>query len=433
MSVIGALFFIFGFVTWLNGFLVPYLRIACELNNFQSFFVTFAFYISYVIMAVPSAAILHRTGLRDGMMYGLFLMALGASLFIPAAFTRYYLLFLLGLFVMGTGLAILQTASNPYITLLGSLESSARRISVMGICNKSAGIVATLLFGFIALQNADEIVSRFALLPPMEKAAELDALAAKVITPYIIITMTFAALGVVIRYARLPEPQTDHSLPEESDAILQNITDRTELPTAEKTSIFQFPYLILGVIALFCDVGLEIVAGDSIISFGRSLGIPLSTARFFTALTMIAMICGYSLWIYLIPRFMSQVSGLKGCALLGIALTLTMFWIKNPAIAIGLVALMGFANSLIWPAVWPLAIKGLGRFTAIGSALLIIGNLGGAIVPLAFGSLLDYTENHSLYPGYAYIVMLPCYAFIAYYAFWGHRITSWKRKPTVAK
>ena len=430
MSVIGALFFIFGFVTWLNGFLVPYLRIACELNNFQSFFVTFAFYISYVIMALPSAAILHRTGLRDGMMYGLFLMALGASLFIPAALTRYYLLFLLGLFVMGMGLAILQTASNPYITLLGSLESSARRISVMGICNKSAGIVATLLFGFIALQNADEIVARFALLPPVEKAAELDALAAKVIVPYIIITLTFAALGVVIRFARLPEPRTDDSSPAPVETALQN---RTEPPASEKNSVFQFPYLIFGVIALFCDVGLEIVAGDSIISFGRSLGIPLSTARFFTAFTMVAMICGYSLWIYLIPRFMSQVTGLKGCAMLGIALTLAMFWIRSPAVAIVLVALMGFANSLIWPAVWPLAIKGLGRLTAMGSALLIIGNLGGAIVPLAFGSLLDYTEHHSLYPGYAYVVMLPCYVYIAFYAFWGHRITCWKRKSSGAK
>src|SRR5690606_3080683 len=142
--IIGALFFIFGFVTWLNSVLIPYLQIACELSTFESYFVVFAFYISYLVMAIPSAWILNKTGFKKGMSLGLLIMALGAVIFVPAAFFRAYELFLLGLFIQGTGLALLQTAANPYITIIGPLESAAKRISIMGICNKVAGALAPI-------------------------------------------------------------------------------------------------------------------------------------------------------------------------------------------------------------------------------------------------------------------------------------------------
>ena len=145
--IIGILFFIFGFVTWLNSTLIPYLQIACELKTSEAVLVTFAFYISYAVMAFPSSWVLKQTGFKKGMMWGLVLMAIGALIFIPAANTRTYGLFLTGLFVIGTGLALLQTASNPYITILGPLESAAKRISVMGICNKGAGALAPLIMG----------------------------------------------------------------------------------------------------------------------------------------------------------------------------------------------------------------------------------------------------------------------------------------------
>ncbi|MCK5338829.1 MAG: MFS transporter, partial [Bacteroidales bacterium] len=158
--IIGFLFFIFGFVTWLNATLIPYLRIACELTVFESFWVTFAFYISYFVMALPSSYVLKKTGFKNGMSVGLITMAVGALVFIPAAMTRTYGMFLTGLFIQGTGLAILQTASNPYVTILGPIESAAKRISIMGVANKFAGILSPIILGAILLEGADELTEQ---------------------------------------------------------------------------------------------------------------------------------------------------------------------------------------------------------------------------------------------------------------------------------
>jgi fucose permease len=197
-------------VTWLNGVLIPYLRIACELNNFESYFVAFAFYISYFVMAIPSAWVLKVTGFKRGMAVGLFVMAAGALIFVPAAMTRTYGLFLTGLFVLGTGLAILQTASNPYITILGPKESAARRISIMGICNKVAGVISPLILGIIVLKDADIVVDKVKTMDAVQKALMLDGLASRVIIPYIIMAVILVGLGLMVRFTSLPEIDTDH-------------------------------------------------------------------------------------------------------------------------------------------------------------------------------------------------------------------------------
>ncbi|HPM87171.1 MAG TPA: sugar MFS transporter [Bacteroidales bacterium] len=404
IGTIGLFFFIFGFVTWLNGILIPYLKIACELNHFQSYLVAFAFYIAYVIMAVPSAWVLKRTGLKSGMMTGLFIMSAGALLFIPAALTRTYIIFLSGLFIMGCGLAIMQTASNPYITLLGPLESGAKRISIMGICNKSAGIVATLLFGVMALSDGDALMAKLQSLDDQQRAIMLDELARRVVIPYIGMACILAFIGIMVRISKLPELDPD----KKNVASVNNGTEK-------RTSIFQFPYLLLGVIAIFCDVGLEIVAGDTIISYGLSQGIPVSIAKYFTSMTMVAMIIGYTAGIIAIPRYISQSTALKICAVLGIILTIAA--VISPKMgSVVFVALLGMANSLIWPSVWPLAIEGLGRFTGIGSSLLIIGNLGGALVPLLYGRLADAVD-----PKTAYLILIPLYFYVLFYALKGHK------------
>ncbi len=404
IGTIGLFFFIFGFVTWLNGILIPYLKIACELNHFQSYLVAFAFYIAYVIMAVPSAWVLKRTGLKSGMMTGLFIMSAGALLFIPAALTRTYIIFLSGLFIMGCGLAIMQTASNPYITLLGPLESGAKRISIMGICNKSAGIVATLLFGVMALSDGDALMAKLQSLDDQQRAIMLDELARRVVIPYIGMACILAFIGIMVRISKLPELDPD----KENAASSNNGLEK-------RTSIFQFPYLLLGVIAIFCDVGLEIVAGDTIISYGLSQGIPVSIAKYFTSMTMVAMIIGYTAGIIAIPRYISQSTALKICAVLGIILTIAA--VISPKMgSVVFVALLGMANSLIWPSVWPLAIEGLGRFTGIGSSLLIIGNLGGALVPLLYGRLADAVD-----PKTAYLILIPLYFYVLFYALKGHK------------
>jgi MFS transporter, FHS family, L-fucose permease len=405
VGTIGLFFFIFGFVTWLNGILIPYLKISCELSHFESYLVAFSFYVAYVIMAIPSSWLLKRTGLKTGMMIGLIVMAGGALLFIPAAMTRTYGLFLSGLFIMGTGLAILQTAANPYITMLGPIESAAQRISIMGVCNKSAGVIATFLFGVMALKDGDALLASLKHMDIVQRAAALDNLASRVIFPYLGMAVILVIIGILVKISGLPEV----------DPNVENAGDDKEY-YSNRTSIFQFPFLLLGVIAIFCDVGLEIVAGDTIISYGLSQGIPVSIAKYFTSLTMIAMILGYTTGIIVIPRYISQSKALRVCAILGIILAALA--ISTPsAISVVFIALLGMANSLIWPSVWPLAIEGLGRFTRIGSSLLIMGNLGGALLPLLYGRLADIAN-----PQQAYIVVIPCYFFILYYAISGHKV-----------
>ena len=306
---------------------------------------------------------------------------------------------------MGTGLAILQTAANPYITILGPIESAAQRISIMGICNKSAGIIATFLFGVMALKDGDALLASLKSMDAVQKAAALDNLASRVVIPYIGMAVILVVIGVLVKISGLPELDPD----------VENAGEDKDFYSG-RTSIFQFPFLLLGVIAIFCDVGLEIVAGDTIISYGLSQGIPISIAKYFTSLTMIAMILGYTTGVILIPRYISQSKALRICAILGIILT--VFAITTPsAVSVVFIALLGLANSLIWPSVWPLAIDGLGRFTRVGSSLLIMGNLGGALLPLLYGRLADIAT-----PQLAYAVVIPCYFFILYYAISGHKV-----------
>lgn len=407
IAIIGVLFFIFGFVTWLNGILIPYLRMACELTNFEAMFVAFAFYISYTIMALPSSWILKKTGFRNGIMVGLWVMALGTLIFIPAALTRTYGIFLTGLFVMGTGLAILQTASNPYITILGPRESAAARISIMGVANKLAGAIAPLILAYFILHDGDAIAKSLENLSGVERNAALDALARRVINPYLVMTGVLFLLGLWIRYSPLPE----------IDAEAED--EETQMLNEGKTSIFQFPHLILGVLTLFLYVGAEVIAGDTIIRYGQSLNIPLQTAKMFTSFTLAAMILGYLLGIMLIPKYISQERALAFSAILGFVFSIGIVTTTG-YLSVAFVALLGLANALVWPAVWPLAIHGLGRFVKTGSALLIMAIAGGALLPLAWGKLTDLYSST-----FAYIILLPCYLVIFMYASRWHKIRNW--------
>lgn len=407
--ILGALFFIFGFVTWLNGTLIPYLKIACELNNFESLLVAFAFYISYFVMALPSSAILRRTGFRKGMMVGLLVMAAGALVFIPAAQSRTYGLFLAGLFIIGTGLSILQTASNPYVTIVGPIESAARRISIMGICNKVAGVMAPIILGMVVLSDADALTAEIAGMDAAAKAARLDELAGRVIVPYTIMAAVLAGLSLMIRFSPLPEIEEEP------------VSDAHPDLAQGKSSVFQFPALVLGVVSLFLYVGAEVIAGDTIGNYGQSQGIPLSEARHFTSYTLTAMVIGYIAGIVAIPRYISQASALSWSAITGILLSLGALFTTGYT-SVLCIALLGLANALMWPAIWPLAIDGLGRFIKTGSAMLIMAIAGGALLPLLYGWLADQPAIGNTR---AYVVLLPCYLFILFYSLKGHKIRSW--------
>ncbi|MDX5481363.1 MAG: sugar MFS transporter [Hymenobacteraceae bacterium] len=405
--IIGSLFFIFGFVTWLNSLLIPYLEIACELTRFQSFFVTFAFYIAYLVMAPLSTRVLTLFGFKKGMSVALAVMAVGAALFIPAAMTRIYIMFLLGLFIIGCGLAILQTASNPYITILGPAESAAKRISIMGICNKLAGAAAPIILGlFLNLEDADKLKSEILGMTAAAREAALDEMALQVIPPYIGIVVVLLILGFWIYRSSLPEIDTDV----EDEAVAAANTGRK--------SVFAFPHLLLGVFSLFLYVGVEVIAVDSIISYGISYDIALTTAQYFASATMVAMVVGYVIGIIAIPKMIKQENALKLCAMFGVLFSLGAIFTTG-YVSVGFIAMLGLANSLMWPAIWPLALADLGRFTKAASSLLVMGIAGGAILPLAYGALADALNAQQ-----AYWIMVPCYLFILYYAVAGHKVRS---------
>lgn len=409
MVIISSLFFIFGFVTWLNGILIPYLKIACQLTDFQALLVAFSFYISYTIMALPSAWVLKKTGLKNGMMVGLWVMAIGTIIFVPAAITRTYAIFLLGLFVMGTGLAILQTASNPYVTIMGPQESAARRISILGIANKAAGAIAPLILAYYILNDGDAFLASLDTMNEVAKVEALDLLARRVINPYVVMTVILFLMGIGIRVSNLPELETESE--EELDVDGKKI--------AAKTSILQFPHLILGVAALFFYVGVEVIAGDTIINYGISQGIALDTAKAFTSYTMAMMILGYILGIILIPKYMTQRFALQASAILGILFAFGAIFTSGFT-SVVFVALFGLANALVWPAIWPLALHNLGKFIKTGSALLIMAISGGAILPLIWGKLSDTIGTQQ-----AYWITIPAYLFILFYAIKGYKIKSW--------
>ncbi len=405
MTIIAGLFFVYGFVTWLNGTLIPYLKIACQLkSDLQSFLVVTAFFFAYFIMAIPSFFVLRKTGYKKGMALGLVVMAIGAALFIPAANTREFNLFLLGLFIIGGGMALLQTASNPYASIIGPIESAAMRISIMGICNKGAGILAGLIFGYITLNDAGVFEKNLSLMNDVDKNAALSELAGRVVVPYAVISGILLLFAVAILFSGLPELKDEG----EEEANKPSVGP-------SKTSVLQFPHLVLGVIAIFLYVGVEVMAGDTIISYGKSLGIELSEARYFTQWTLGCMLVGYVIGIIAIPKYISQSYALRICAIIGVVFTILAV-VTSGKTSVLFIALLGLANSLMWPSIFPLGIDGLGKFTKIGSALLVSAIVGGAILPLAYGKLLQVWN-----PKDAYLMMVPCYLYILYFATKGYK------------
>ena len=407
IAIIGILFFLFGFVTWLNATLIPYLKIACELSDFEAYLVTTAFYISYFFMALPSSYILERTGFKKGMALGLLVMAAGSLVFIPAAITRMYSLFLGGLFIQGLGLAILQTASNPYITILGPIESAAKRISIMGIANKVAGILSPILLGMIVLDGADELVGQLGGMSEIARETELDALSSRVILPYIIMAIALVLLSVWIRYSSLPEIEDEAGSESPS----------SETMTQKIGAALKIPYLVLGFFAIFFYLGAEVIPVDSMGLYGKHLGFSLEESRFFASFTLSGMLLGYIFGIIAIPKYISQQKALYYFSILGILFTIGVVVFQGK-LSILFLALLGFANSIMWPAIWPLAIEGLGRLTKIGSAFLIMGIAGGALLTPLFAKVTEWLHGDMQL---AYLMLIGCYLYILYYAAFGHR------------
>lgn len=442
MIFLTLMFFIFGFVTWLNGPLIPFFKLAYELTESQAYFVPFAFYIAYFVMSIPSSWLIEKVGYKNGLSIGLVIIAFGAFTFYPAAEVRTFGLFLGALFIMGTGLAVLQTAANPYVVVIGPRESAAARISVLGLANKFAGFIAPLALTSLVLSNmANYTADKIALLDSAAKTKALDSLTLQLQIPYVYMGLALLVLAVLIKFSPLPEIDLDEDTNVTSQSIFKQIKNA-----------LRYPQLVFGVITLMFYEAAEVLAGDSIGGFGKKLEVYGDNGDFYlklTSLTMTAMVVGYILGITLIPKYLSQVLALKFSGFLGVILVLLVVFI-SPSVMVDLpgipalplviifVALMGLANSLCWPAIWPMALQDLGGYTKIAGAMLIMAIIGGAIFPLIYGFWTDAINIDNQAKGIAdtaksgnqiaYLILLPSYLMIIFYAVKGHKYRSWSKK-----
>lgn len=406
--IIAILFFVFGFVTWLNGPLITYVKLAFGLDtDSKAFMVTTAFYMAYFFLALPSSWILEKTGMKKGMALGLLVMAVGTFLFGQFATHRNYAMSLTGLFVIGSGLSLLQTASNPYISIIGPIESAAQRISIVGICNKVAGIISPIVLSAFVLKGINHLEEKVnAATDQSAKDAILNDFASKVYLPYVIMAVALVIIAFWV---------TKSSLPEIKASEMNKQADAGE-EVKQKNSLFSFPHLWLGALCIFVYVGVEVMAGDAIGTYGKGFHIPTDETKYFTSYTLAAMLLGYIIGLFTIPKVMSQQTALKYSAVLGILLTIAAFFTHGYA-SVACVAALGLANALMWPAIFPLAISGLGKFTEKGSAILIMGIAGGALIPKAFAILKESYGFQLVF----FALMIPCYLYILYYAISGHK------------
>lgn len=307
--------------------------------------------------------------------------------------------------MIGSGLALLQTAINPYISILGPIETAARRIALMGICNKIAGILAPILIGTVVLHGIGDLDVQVQAADAATKAVLLNQFAAKIHAPYLAMAALLVVLAVAILFSPLPEIKSSeaNATPVAAGAV-------------ERRSIFQFPHLWLGVLCLFVYVGVEVMAGDAIGTYGHGFNLPLDETKMFTAFTLGAMLVGYVVGLLVIPRVVSQSRYLTISAVLGVVFCLGA-WATHGYVSVAFVALLGFANAMMWPAIFPLAIRGLGRFTETGSALLVMGIAGGAIIPQLFALLKQHIDFQLTFV----LLMVPCYLYILFYSVIGHR------------
>lgn len=409
LVMLGALFFVFGLVSWVNSILIPYFKIACELKSgVQTYLVTFAFYIAYLVMTVPASFLLRRTGYKKGALIGLWIMALGALLFWPAALTRTYGLFLLALFTIGTALAILQSVANPFVTIIGPHESAARRISVMGICNKFAGIIAPLLFAAAVIRPEDKTVMDMVeagLLEGAVKEAALDGMIRGVIVPYVVLAILLFIFGLLFYKSPVQDinPNSANGGSSEGD----------------RSSIWKYPYLVLGVVALFCHLGSQQISVSTIIGYAQNMGMDLEAAKVFPSYTLGCILLGYLLGVFFIPKYISQQKSLVVCTVTGLVLSVLVLVLPLKA-SIWSLVLLGVPNSLIYAGIWPLAIRKLGKWTSLGSSLLVMALCGNAVLPLLYGYVSDHIGLQA-----SYWLLLPCFAYMVFYAVYGYKIEKW--------
>lgn len=384
---IGAMYFTVGFTIGINSYLVPLLQSALKVSAGQSYLVLAATFSAFLLLGYPASLIIKKIGYRRTMALAFGIYAVSFLMFIPSAHYLSLPLFLVASFLCGTANAVLQAAINPYVTILGPIESAARRMSMMGICNAFAWPTAPIFLAFVIGKDIKDVAL------------------SDITEPFILISIMSLIFGIVMLFAPLKEIK----------AVGEDEADASECSYAlHKKNIFQFPHLIIGCIALFLYVGVETISDATTVDYATNLG--LANADKYAMIPSLGMVTGYILGIILIPRYICQRVALKICCF--VAIIGTLFVAFSPLhLSIWCIYLMALGCSLMYPSLWPLAIVDLGRFTKTGSSLLVTSIVGGAVIPTCFGFLKDGVGNQ-----YAYLLCLPCFLFILYYACHGYKI-----------
>lgn len=404
------MFFVLGFLTWVSGILIPYFQLCLQLSLLEASLVSFSIYVAYFLFSLPSARILSYTGYKNGISIGLLMMALGTGLFIPAAYVRTFSWFLIGLFITGCGTTLLQTAVNPYIAILGPPEGTAQRIGFMGLSNKLAGILSVSVLGAVFLFDADVVADQVNKAGSSVSAALLHTYLLKVVQPYSVITGILILLSVLVYVSRLPEVEADEVLPETG-----------EVGPLTKSSVFDYPHLCLGIVSLFVSTACEGLPIDGIIVYGKTLGVSIEEGRIYIQYSLYAMLLGYVASVILIPKYLSQQKGLVVCSIIGLVLTILTVATKGRW-SVYCFSFSAFAGAMLWGLIFGLALKGLGKFTNVGAALLLMAVVGGGLFPLLFAKIL---ESFPASPQVAIAILIPCYLFLWLYAVWGCKLKNW--------
>lgn len=395
LAVAALIFFAMGFVTWLNGPLISFVRVAFSLSEFSAFFIPLAFYFSFFLFSIPTSLIAQRLGLKAGLTLSVLVSALGVATFGQFVAWRIYPGALTGLLILGAGISLMQVVINPLVSLLGPPDRAAQRISIMGICNKTAGILAPIVLGLLVMRNIGEVAEKAqSATDPAIREALLNNFVQALYLPYLGMAGILVLIACVVALAPMPNL--------EAPPIVSG--------DGAKSGFFK-PHLVFGFVAMFLYVGIEVMAGDAIGTYGQSFGLPLDQTKFFTALTLTGMLIGYVMGFVIVPRFIRQeryvqISCAAGCVL-------TVFAVLTQGYtSVFCVALLGVTNAMIMPTLFPIAIRGAGHMTAMASAVMVMSYSGGAIVPQFYVWLKPVFGFQGMFA----LIVIPAYLVILAYA-----------------
>jgi fucose permease len=398
MVIIGILYFVIGFGVGISGFLTPFLKDALHLTVTQSYLVPVAVFSAFIVFGVPAGWVVGKAGYKRSIVLSLLIIGLGMILFVPSAGMKSFVTFLLALFIVGIGKTLLQASVNPYVTVVGPAEGTVMRMCLMGILNKLAWWVCPVFLGIFLDLNHVEL-SQMSL-------------------PFYLVTGILVLLGVFTYFSPLPEVKA----PGEDEPG----TDGPGGIVTEKQGIFGIPHLYLGVVALFFYIGVEVLPMASVIDFAKVVyGEGVTNLEGFSKYVPIGMFIGYVFGVFMVPKVLTHTRALALFSVIGIVSSLCVILLPG-RIAIYCLAAIGFANSIMWGAIWQLALAGLGRYTKKGASFLVMSLVGAAVFPFVFGYLIDVIKTTEIpvagdYQN-AYWIFIPAYLFILYYGTFGYKI-----------